>query len=152
MKKKLLIVLFFLITFICGYFTGVLYKEYKFRQNFMYFNKPHKTNPFIQDFAGILNLSDNQVSEIESIFDEQKFELNRLRKNYRPQILEIREKTKHKIESVLNPEQKIVFNKLCQRMNKRFNNLKKRQFNNKYRHNPPIRNQNRKFSPNCPAY
>jgi Spy/CpxP family protein refolding chaperone len=67
-----------------------------------------------------LNLSQEQRTEVTTIFEDARKQLNELRKESEPKFREVRKNTDDRLKSVLTPEQFEQFQRMTQRRGRPF--------------------------------
>jgi Spy/CpxP family protein refolding chaperone len=66
----------------------------------------------MEDVLGKLNLSGDQKSKVEGIFNDARTQLKEIRKQDRPKMGEVRKQTRERLQEVLSPEQLQQFDQL----------------------------------------
>jgi Spy/CpxP family protein refolding chaperone len=78
----------------------------------------------LENMTRDLNLSDDQVTKIRAVFDENRKQFNRQRFSECPSIKEMREKSDARIRSILTPQQQERFDQIKAQREAEQNNRK----------------------------
>jgi hypothetical protein len=70
---------------------------------------------FLAHFKSELQLSDDQVKQIEGILEQSREQMTQFRNETRPRFMAIREQTETQMRAILNPEQQKKFDEMTKR-------------------------------------
>jgi Spy/CpxP family protein refolding chaperone len=110
--------LYFALTFLLGVIVGGA-SVYYYAWSTGYWYRPFNRQRFVQRVKGDLNLSDNQVSQLEQIVDGSTSKVRSAQQQADAQLNAIRQETRNQIRQILTPEQSQKFDELVRRWDER---------------------------------
>lgn len=118
MKKKVIIIIFFVLTFICGTIFGVLISRHihhKIMGGFLGPDKVEHKERILKMFSRKLDLNEEQKIKLGDILDKHKKRLDELRDTFVPNFKKIHEEIQKDIKGILNSDQIEQFDKMTKR-------------------------------------
>ena len=99
-------------TFLLGLFIGLIISPLVWRQSPA---APPNLSGMVDELSVELSLTPDQRQQVEKILVDTRQQFQDLRKQYHPQMMQIRDSSHEKISSLLTPEQKVRFDEWKQR-------------------------------------
>jgi len=103
---------FAILLFCCGLLVGALGHRYYAATVVKAKTAEDFRRHYIAEMRSQLNLTPQQVMQLESILDETKAKYKALRDEYRPAMLRIKEEQIARVKSILTPEQSPKYDRL----------------------------------------